>query len=108
MQLPDIEAGGRRDIIMESIKPDRWTRIFTSKRAGLVPPSDPSPRANYLITAADQSSGLIEGSLFSGHHCDEFAPPVVTGNYARFNFSNNDESPIAPYLTTDVSSGLVY
>lgn len=51
-----------------------------------IPSSDSSHRANYLITAADQSSELIESSLFSGHHCDEFAPPVVIGNYARFNF----------------------
>lgn len=55
-----------------------------------IPRSDSSHRANYLITAAGQSSGPAyrAGSLFSGHHCDEFAPPVVTGNYACFNFSS--------------------
>lgn len=79
---------------------ERGTRVFAGNEpASGSPPSDPSHRANYLITAADQSSGLIEGSLFSGHHCDEFAPPVVIGNYVRFNFSNNDESLIASYLT---------
>jgi len=83
-RISKCSAGG--DIIRESIKPHRGDSCIRSGYGSLFLRA--ILRANYLITAASQSSGLIESSLFSGHHCDEFAPPVVIANYARFNFLN--------------------